>query len=248
MRTYGDMAQKFIETIGLKNVPIGVYYADEKPAGALTHKGVGRGMCVVGLIYQASQGKSVAFDAETYGCPGAGRYLGFNFQTMPHFAEFLSCGIEGVVEGERYIKTPALARVKIGRQPLREAPARYCCFVPLPELPEGIEPELVIFFAPPDHLSALVILADFGNELEDSNVIIRFAAGCGQMVAEPLVEGAAERQRAILGMFDVSARPHVPANLLTLTVPTRMFTEMAGDIDESFLGTESWQKVRRRHE
>jgi hypothetical protein len=47
-------------------------------------------------------------------------------------------------------------------------------------------------------------------------------------------------------MFDVSARPCVPAGTLTFAAPFSKFTRMVGNMDESFLTTESWKKVKKR--
>jgi len=46
--------------------------------------------------------------------------------------------------------------------------------------------------------------------------------------------------------FYVSARPYVPANSLTFTVSMRRFEQMARNMDESFLTTESWNEVKER--
>jgi hypothetical protein len=47
-------------------------------------------------------------------------------------------------------------------------------------------------------------------------------------------------------MFDVSARPFVSERTLSFAVPMAKFTRMVGDIEESFLITGSWAKVRSR--
>jgi hypothetical protein len=44
----------------------------------------------------------------------------------------------------------------------------------------------------------------------------------------------------------VSARPFVEEDVLTFAVPIAKFERMVGNMDESFLTTESWAKVRRR--
>ena len=247
MTVYRELAQRFRDALGLRTSPVAVYYADEKPDRAQGYKGVRRGACVIGLAYQASEGISAAFDAANYGCPGAGRYLGFNPRPRPGLAHFLSCGIEGEMEGERYIKTPELAQRVLDRQPIRPAPAKYCVFAPLDHLADGVEPEVVVFFVRPDILSALVVLADYDNESEEANTFVRFAAGCGQIVAEPLAELARPRPRAVLGLFDLSARPRVPRDVLSFAIPRPLFLRMAENIPGSFLQTETWHKVRVRN-
>jgi len=47
-------------------------------------------------------------------------------------------------------------------------------------------------------------------------------------------------------MFDVSARPYVPDDVLSLSLPMKKFVAMLNNIEESFLITGSWNKVRTR--
>jgi hypothetical protein len=69
---------------------------------------------------------------------------------------------------------------------------------------------------------------------------------CASIVYHPYHEIASDRPRAVLGMFDVSARPCVEPDVLTFAVPRPKFTRMVAQMDESFLITKSWSKVRRR--
>jgi hypothetical protein len=71
---------------------------------------------------------------------------------------------------------------------------------------------------------------------------------CASIVYHPYHELASDRPRAVLGMFDVSARPCVPADELTFAVPWPKFVRMVGQMDESFLITGSWRTVRERIE
>ncbi len=61
-----------------------------------------------------------------------------------------------------------------------------------------------------------------------------------------MLEAKKERPKAVLGMFDVSARPFVPEGLLTFAVPMKKFAGMVADMDESFLITPSWKKIEKR--
>jgi hypothetical protein len=47
-------------------------------------------------------------------------------------------------------------------------------------------------------------------------------------------------------MFDPSARPCVPVDVLTFAVPMKKFVEMIGSMDESFLITRTWDKVKSK--
>jgi hypothetical protein len=65
-------------------------------------------------------------------------------------------------------------------------------------------------------------------------------------VQYPYLENEISRPRAVLGMFDVSARPYVPRETLTFSVPMKKFIRMIGNMEESFLITRSWEKVKKR--
>ena len=47
-------------------------------------------------------------------------------------------------------------------------------------------------------------------------------------------------------MLDVSARPCVTSDVVTLAAPMKKFVRMVENMEESFLTTDSWKKVRRR--
>jgi hypothetical protein len=44
----------------------------------------------------------------------------------------------------------------------------------------------------------------------------------------------------VLGMFDPSARPCVPVDVLTIAIPMKKFEKMIGSMHESFLITKTW--------
>src|SRR5574341_1501771 len=111
-----------------------------------------------------------------------------------------------------------------------------------PELPITFyytDEEVVIFFAKPDVLSGLFTLAGF-DTAEPNGVISSFGSGCGAIVQYPYLEKDSGNPRAVLGMFDVSARPYVREDELTLAVPMKKFVTMVGNMEESFLITGSW--------
>ena len=105
----------------------------------------------------------------------------------------------------------------------------------------------MIFFVPSDVLSGFFILANY-DEVEPNGVFTPFAAACSSIVMYPYIERDAERPRAVLGMFDVTARPYVPKESLTFAVPMKMnkFTRMIENMEKSFLITPAWSTVRKR--
>jgi hypothetical protein len=227
-----------------EQLPICLFYSEDDTYERLLRPIKGR-MCMVGQLANVFRGEDLAFVNETVGCPGGRRYLGFDQALMPNFEFFLSCGIPGQFEGERYKKTPELVSEFMKDSPVFSAPARYAVFKRWDRLADADLPEVVIFFSPPDVLSGLFTLAGF-DEKGRNSVIAPFGAGCATIAQYPLLEAKGPEQRAVLGMFDVSARPFVPAQVLSFAVPMAKFVRMIGNMDESFLITESWAKVKGR--
>ena len=88
-------------------------------------------------------------------------------------------------------------------------------------------------------------LANFDELLPDA-VFAPFGAGCASIVDYPYRELKFSEHRAVLGMFDVSARPCVPSEVLTFAGPWPKFVRMVDNMEESFLITKSWNKIRAR--
>jgi uncharacterized protein (DUF169 family) len=245
MNQYSEEAWKrFRDTLGLKESPLGIYYTNDKPDGVTPKAGVH--VCMIGLLKEARKnGKIIFFDKDHFGCPGGAYYMGFFESPMPNIEYFLSCGIPGEMEGERYIKTPERAREYFSRMIPRRAPATYCVFKPIDQFQRGTEPEVVAFFAPPDILSGLCTLTNYALERTDA-VYAPFSSGCGTILTHPLKEAGREQPHAILGMFDVSARPMVENEILTLAMPYPIFLKLLENVTGSFLETGSWKKVLKR--
>lgn len=225
-------------------LPMAFYYTDD--SGQTTPYRVSEGQhCFIGSLQAIRQGQTRCFDTKSIACFGGKRYLGFSQNLMPNFEYFLSCGIPGKLEGERYKKTPELVKELLKSVPTFSAPAKFIVFKRWDALGETDQPQVVIFFAPPDVLSGLFTLANY-DEPTNEAVFCPMGAGCGTIVQYPLAECPSDHPRAVLGMFDVSARPEVDAAVLTFSIPIQKFERMVDNMDESFLITESWNKVRSR--
>ena len=66
--------------------------------------------CMIGVLARVRKGTSLSFEAGSIGCGGGRRYTGFSREISPTFEYFLSCGMPGAFEGERYKKSPELVR------------------------------------------------------------------------------------------------------------------------------------------
>lgn len=225
-------------------LPIVFYYTDKEGSAELVKAPTGH-QCFIGKLGKVRKGTLLSFDVNSVGCGGGRRYLGFSEEIMPNFEYFLSCGIPGKLEGERYKKSPEIVRELMRQMPEFRAPARFIVFKRWDLLGEEDDPKVVIFFAQPDVLSGLFTLSGF-DEVDRNAVIVPFCAGCASIVQYPYLEKDADRPRGVLGMFDVSARPFVPKNTLSFSVPMKKFLRMVENMPESFLITQSWNKVQKR--
>lgn len=260
------MKSKIAEAIRMKYSPVAVLWSDEKPEGAIEFQ-EGRWGCVMSLVTGAARGKAAACSRETTGCRGgiSGMGFGSQYDQFPGGIEhFLSNGnpefcrteagrrmaeaMPDMDKGERYIKTPELARKFVDALPIREIPTKYVVFKPLEMLTEGEHPQTVVFLVNPDQLSALVVLANYGRESCD-NVVIPMGAGCQQIGILPYKEAESDLPRAVVGLTDLSARKFtnraVGRDILSFTVPYAMFREMEENVEGSFLYRDTWADVMK---
>jgi len=226
------------------DLPVTFYYTDN-PRDAEIVSSSGKWNCLICELQKVRSGESLAFSSESLKCSGAKRYLGFADTIRPNFEYFLSCGIENVMEGERYIRTPEMVKELMRNQKKLDIPGKYIVFKRWDNLKEEDNPEVAVFFATPDILSGLFTLANY-DQSEPNSTITPFGAGCGSIVYYPYIEKDSQRPRAVIGLFDVSARKCVPPGILTFSVPMVKLTSMISYMDESFLITDSWKKVQGR--
>lgn len=235
--------QKYFSTADL---PIAYYYADqvsEEDVNDTRHEG----RCLICNLGRVTAGHTLVYDATSPGCAGGKRYTGFTQKLRPEFEYFLSCGIPGKMEGERYKKTPELVKEYLAQHPPFVAPGTHLVFKRWDRLGAEEQPLAVIFLATPDVLSGLFTLANYDHN-DPHGVVAPMGSGCSSIIDYPYQESKSDNPRCVLGMFDVSARPCVPQNTLTFTVPMKRFQQMVLNIDESFLITGSWNAVRNRLE
>ncbi|MDD1709569.1 MAG: DUF169 domain-containing protein [Methanoregulaceae archaeon] len=205
-----------------------------------------RWRCLVCDLARVRKGHPVVIDGESLSCSGAKFYLGYTTGRAPFFRYFLSTGKPGVVEGERYKRTPEI--VDEMDRFLDHIPSEGKCytFKRWDQLTVEDAPEVVVFFARPEVLSGLFTLASFDQADPEGGVCCPFGSGCSSIIYYPWLEQQKEHPRAVLGMFDPSARPCVMGDVLTMAIPMKKFALMFGYMEESFLVTRTWEKVKEK--
>ena len=207
--------------------------SNSKPKSAMQAKS-GMYFCIMSLFAQSvTKGKTIVFDRETYGCPGACAGLGFGtaydkaMGGYEAFSAFFSKGLEDaedkdeykavaekmpphvkkkLIEGERFHCSKEKAYKWISQDlPLFDFTEKYRVIKPLSELQEGEIPESVIFTVNPVQLTALITLA--GSIREGVNDTITPQGAACQMIGNFVFnEAESENPRAVLGLLDLAAR------------------------------------------
>ena len=193
---------------GVAELPITFYYTNDDGGAEKAVKPSGRS-CLICELTKVRNGRSLYYNMDSLACGGARRYLGYTSKMRSGFEYFLSCGNDQL-EGERYIRTPEMVKEFMKNQKTLPIDGKNIVFKRWDNLTLHDDPDVVIFFANPDVLSGLFTLANF-DQTEPNGTITPFGAGCGSIIHYPYLESLTERQRAVIGLFDPSARPCVPA-------------------------------------
>ncbi len=254
-----------LEVLGLDEPPMGVFYTDVEPEGGVSPEAqtpVSREAeekgevdwvavqenfsCVLGKVWQARKKKTAAyFDKERFGCLGGAFYLGFMKPFLHMHPPFISTGIEGLLEGERYAPSPEAATAFFEAMDPLPAEKRFCVIKPIDRFEEGERPEVVVFFARPEVIGGLSFLVYFVTEDIDA-VRTPFGPGCSGLVTWPMNYLRQGKQVAVLGSMDPSCRKFVKPDELTFAVPYSMYLQMLERWEESFLKQETWKTVQKK--
>jgi uncharacterized protein (DUF169 family) len=255
----------FLEALGNTEEPMAMFYTDEEPSEGVSPKpgqlptleqearnevdfsAIWKDFsCVIGKIWIARNKKATAyFDRERFGCLGGAFFLGYLKPQLDLIVHYVSTGIPGVLQGERYFSSPEVARSFYERVDPRPAPKRFCVFKPMGRCSEHEQPEVVVFFARPEVVSGLHQLAVFvTNDLEA--VVSPMGAGCTNLVTWPVKYLEQGKLKAVLGGWDPSERRYLKPDELTFAVPFPLYELMVQRWQDSFLTAEAWQAVKKR--
>lgn len=193
--------------------------------------------CMIGRISKVRDGESLTLCAENVICGGGGFYTAF--KEMPERVPVF------VSEVEHYKKSQDMVREYADSLGIKLAEKTYLNFVRIDKLKSWDDAEAMLFFATPDILSGLCTWAFYDNNSSDA-VTTQFASGCAAAVTFAVNEHRNGGRRCFLGMFDPSARPLVPENELTFTIPMCRFKEMLDTMDDSALFQKAFSIVKRR--
>lgn len=236
------------EMLGLDESPIGFHYTDQEPEKAVTAVKKSR-VCIYPFLNRVRRGEVAYLSREWRVCRGGAFYLGFKKSLMKGIGHFLSHGIPGRLEGERFKKTPELGQALSDDIEFIPATGEYIVFKPLKDFTVDEPPEAVTIYGNADVMGAMIVMANYAREGNDA-VLTQFSSGCYSIITEPRIQAKRAKEgakpKAILGSFDIACRPFIDPAIMTFSATADHMWEMAADMGESFLTVNPWLKIRGR--
>lgn len=193
--------------------------------------------CLVGSISNVRHGNSLTLSAENVICGGGGLYTAFT--EMPERVPIF------VSEVEHYKKTKEMVVDYVRGLNIELTQKPFLNFVRIDNLKEWSDAEALLFFATPDMLAGLCSWAFYDNNSADA-VVTQFSSGCASIVTRAISENKSGGRSCFIGMLDPSARPLIPENELTFTIPMCRLMEMLDTMDDSSLYQKAFSALRRR--
>lgn len=164
---------------------------------------------------------------------------------IPQFKEMPERVPMFVSEIEHYKKSKEMVIEYVNGLNIKQSIKPYLNFIRVDKIEDWDEVDALLFFATPDILSGLCSWAFYDNNSSDA-VTTQFASGCASIITFAVNENSNNGRRCFLGMLDPSARPLVPENELTFTVPMSRFKEMLETMNDSALYQKAFSALKRR--
>ena len=193
--------------------------------------------CLVGSISSVRHGNSLTLSAENVICGGGGLYTAFT--EMPERVPIF------VSEVEHYKKTKEMVVDYVRGLNIELTQKPYLNFVRIDNLNEWSDAQALLFFATPDMLAGLCSWAFYDNNSADA-VVTQFSSGCASIVTRAISANKSGGRSCFIGMLAPSARPLIPENELTFTIPMCRLMEMLDTMDDSSLYQKAFSALRRR--
>lgn len=227
-----------------KYTPVAIYHVKEFPKYASKPS---EESCVIAsmLLHAFKSGRTVAMSYDMVGCRGALNGLGLGGEEKEKrdaLAVTYSVGTEEK-PGRHYFCSPESARKNyFDAIPVYGSRDDIVVMQPIDEAEEmGAPVETVVFLVNPLDLSALVTMAGFIRDIDDTVIRTSFAFSCEQIFAMAKQEGEREVPRMILGLTEFYTRRFLDDDMLSISMSYKMYKEMDEKASSSFIAQDLWR-------
>lgn len=225
--------QKLSETICFKHPATGWYFSSQELENSFVFKNK-KWVCMFMYLKMVMKtGKRIRFSENSgKACTGPVEYFGFKKLT----------GKDGlfIAETEHFKKNKVLARDYYyeSLERIRPAKKKYIYMDKVENIDNDKEIEVINLFPDPTGLASLTVLSNYDRETNMDNVLTPFASGCQSTFAFPYYEKYQPQPKCVIGMMDPLARHFIPEDMISFSMPSNRFLEMAHNIQGSFLDKE----------
>lgn len=162
-------------------------------------------------------------------CSGPGEFFGFK--------KLVDDGGEFIAETERFKKNRDIAQkyYQESLQLIHPPKEKYLYFDKIENIDENREIDVVNIYPDTKGLTSLTVLSSYDRESNMDNVMIPFASGCQSVFAIPYNEKFQEKPKSVVGLMDTLVRNYIPDDMISFSMPSNRFIEMANNIEGSFL-------------
>lgn len=226
-----ESLRKFTEVLSFNYPAVGWYFSSEEFENSFVFR-KNKWVCMFMYVkMMMNKGKRIRFSGDNdSACTGPAEFFGF--------AELEDDGGVFIAEKERFKKN-----IEISKAYTRESAAlihkpksKYLYMEKLENIDNNKEIEVVnIFPADLTNLTKLVTLSSYDRITNMDNVLMPFASGCQSVFSIPYSEKFKENPKSIIGLSDVLVRNFIPEDMVSFSVPSNRFIEMANNIEGSFL-------------
>ncbi|WP_321493321.1 DUF169 domain-containing protein [uncultured Desulfobacter sp.] len=250
----------FLDILGLDGPVMGLFYTDQIPESGITPKPmthidllspdgdheINWSSCLLSKVRYARRKMCPAFfDKEHYGCLGAAFFTGFK----PFYESFepalISSGIQGQMQGERYVDCVDTGKRIYDSFKPPGADAAVLVIQPLDLFASGNRPEIVLLFPNRDSLIGLNALTVFVTGNPDA-VKIPFGMGCAALVSWPRKFKRKGDRVAVIGGFDINGIKYFKKGEFSFAVSYDLFLQMVDAWPDSMVGTRAWKRLKKQ--
>ena len=223
--------RKFSEVVSFNYPAVGWYFSPEEIENSFIFR-KDKWVCMFMYIkIVMKKGKRIRFSGDNANaCTGPTEYFGFT--------ELEDDGGVFIAETERFKKDLEISKAYTRESATLIHPPKdkYLYMEKLENIDDNKEIEVVnIFPADLTNLTKLVGLSGYDRVANMDNVLTPFASGCQSVFTIPYHEKFQENPKSIIGLGDQLVRNFIPEDMVSFSVPSNRFVEMANNIEGSFL-------------